>query len=162
VRATRLEYYLALRLGDGTEMLFPSSGESGPRGVGVAPLVLAPTFNNLVSGRQATARLDLTKMETDVQSVTMFYKKQNDATFKQLQMTGGKMATAQIEGVDVKFPFLVTYFVVRLADGSEVIVPENGTTSPRMDPVTPVKTVIRVEGEDKDGNKRVIYLEVDQ
>ncbi|MFH0992023.1 MAG: FecR family protein [bacterium] len=163
VRPPRLDYYLALRLADGTELLFPSGGESAPRGVGVTSLVLTPTFGVLQSGSPGAARLDLGKVDADIQSVTMYHRKDNDATFKQVQMTlSGKTATAQIEGADVKFPFLVTYFVARLADGSELLVPENGTTAPRKDPVTPVKSVVRVEGEDKDGNRRIIYIEIDQ
>ncbi len=164
VRTPRLDYYLSARLPDGLELLFPRGGESSPRGMNVTPISLTPVFSQLTSGRQATVRVDLGQIQANLQTVTLYHKKQNDATFKQLQMTlaAGRVATAQIEGENIGFPVLQSYIVIRLTDGTELMVPDNGVSSPRSDPVTPVRMLVRVEGEDKDGIRRVVYIEVDK
>jgi len=74
----------------------------------------------------------------------------------------GKQATGKIEGKYIQYPKLEYYLVFTLADGSTIIIPEGGSTTPAAVNVEPIHHELRIPGQTGSLQKKVLIIKWDE
>jgi hypothetical protein len=161
VRAPALEYYFLIKLDTlNTVVTLPSDGPSNPMSLTVPALTrIAPDFGPLKSKSPSSVSVNFSSLQANVTAVSLFYRKQDEPTFTELILTpSGQVATGQIPAAKVRYPRLEYYTSLRFDDGSTVIVPQDGSSSPIVIPVQSIQRELRIPGQTGSLQKKVLVL----
>jgi hypothetical protein len=162
VRAPELEYYFVIKLQDSlkTEVTLPGDGAGNPLKLTVPPLTrIVPEFGLLRSKSPGSVRVDFSSLQASVTAVSLFHRKTDEPSFTELILTpSGQVATGQLAEDKVRFPKLEYYISIRFDDGSTVLVPQEGSTSPLAVPVQAVQRELRIPGQTGALQKKVLVL----
>ncbi|GEM_PF-630615 len=162
VRYPELEYYFVIKLQDSvnTEITLPSDGIANPMKISVPALKrIVPEFGLLRSKSPGSVRVNFSSLQANVTGVSLFYRKLDEPTFTELILTpSGQVATGQLPGDKVRFPVLEYYVFIRFDNGSTVLVPRAGLTSPAAAPVQSIQRELRIPGQTGSLQKKVLVL----
>jgi hypothetical protein len=162
VRAPAVEYYFIINLADSlnTEVPLPSDGASNPMSLTVPPLSrITPDFGSLKSKSPGSVSVNFSSLQANVTAVSLFYRKQDEPTFTELILTpSGQVATGQIPAAKVRYPRLEYYTSLRFDDGSMVLVPQDGPSSPMVTSVQSIQRELRIPGQTGSLQKKVLVL----
>ncbi len=139
---------------------FQNEGEFGGSGDTSKPLgLLTPEFDRLVSKHSSNVRINLASLQGKAVGVHMFYRKQGDPLFIDLPLTvTGQTATGKLLAETVKYPGLEYYLSIQMTDGSTLLFPENGSTTPISIAVEGVKHELRIPGQTGSLQEKVVVL----
>jgi hypothetical protein len=162
VRAPQLDYYFVIKLADSlnTEVSLPGDGSSNPLTLTVPPLTrITPDFGLLKSKSAGSVSVNFSSLQANVTAVSLFYRKQDEQTFTELVLSpSGQVATGQIPAAKVRYPKLEYYTSLRFDDGSTILVPPDGSSSPEAAPVQAIQRELRIPGQTGSLQKKVLVL----
>jgi hypothetical protein len=120
---------------------------------------LSPEFGHLKSRQAGSVRVNLSSFQGKAISASLMYRKLNEIPFIELPLTiSGQIAKGQLPADKVKYPKLEYYLSIKLNDGSLVLVPQDGITTPAVVPVEAVRRELRIPGQTGSLQKKVIVL----
>lgn len=120
---------------------------------------IGPHFGQLKSKQSGSVTANLTSFEGKATGAVLYCRKTKEESFEAISLEIiGQTAKGSIPGDKVKYPRLEYYLVIKLSDGSSIMIPENGDKEPAIVPVEPIQHVLRIPGQDASMQKKVIVL----
>jgi len=116
-------------------------------------------FGQLKSKQPGSVSVDLSSFEGKAIQATLYCRKNLDDPYTEIGLDLiGQTAKGKIPAEKVKYPKLEYYLVVKLSDGSSIIMPENGDKNPGIAPVQPIQHVLRIPGQTGTLQKKVVVI----
>jgi hypothetical protein len=116
-------------------------------------------FDHLKSRQAGSVRVNLSAYQGNATAASIFYRDQNELAFTELKLTlTGQTAQGQLSADKVKYPNLEYYLLIKLNNGSSIIVPLDGPSKPATVPVEAVQHMLRIPGQTGALQEKILIL----
>jgi hypothetical protein len=162
LKGSYVDYYLSFVVSD-KDVTHPlTDPENNPFRI---PLVASKLVSTVTVPSSSNTKTQLVvsvdfEQDANVQRAIFRYRLQTDGSFKESPMfVSGRSAKVTIPAEEVKSTYMDYYFVF-VADGKETFYPNaDAETNPLRILLNQQKVQLRIEGEDKDGNRKNVIFE---